>query len=190
MGNSLQDQLLKSGLGNRKQAAKARKASLGKRKKQAAGETVTDATEEQARKAQQEKTERDRELNRIKQEEADARAIAAQIKQLVEHSRVEERGEIQYSFTHGTRIKSIDVTTALRRSLVAGSLAIVHSNDRYELVPRPIADKIAERDPDCVVFNASAAETAKQADTEADGSPAEPEVDEYADFPVPDDLMW
>ena len=54
---------------------------------------------------------------------------------------------------------------------------IICLSGAVELVPRIIADKIAERDPAIVV-------RVKQASTQVD------EDDPYAAFQIPDDLMW
>ena len=56
-------------------------------------------------------------------------------------------------------------------------LAIVCLGERAELVPRVIADKIAERDASLVV-------RAKKVDAAVDAD------DPYAAYQVPDDLMW
>jgi uncharacterized protein YaiL (DUF2058 family) len=60
---------------------------------------------------------------------------------------------------------------------VAGRLVIVCLAGAVELVPRIIADKIAERDPAIVV-------RVKQASMQVE------EDDPYAAFQIPDDLMW
>ena len=53
----------------------------------------------------------------------------------------------------------------------------------YELIPKPIADKIRERDMQAVVvYNEKAADQEKAITDEDD--------DFYAQFEIPDDLMW
>jgi uncharacterized protein YaiL (DUF2058 family) len=59
---------------------------------------------------------------------------------------------------------------------MAGRLVIVRLGDATELVPRVIADKIAERDASLVV------QVKKAAEVDPD--------DPYAAFQIPDDLMW
>lgn len=177
MSPSLQDQLLKAGLANKKQAVKAKKAQNHKEKQKRAGKDVVDeasASAESARKAQ---VERDKALNKQQVELAQQKAVAAQIKQLVSLNRIEERGEESYSFNHDGLVKSISLISAHRSALTRGALALVVVDDKYDLVPRPVADKIAERDDACVVVSNANVET------EADD-------DEYAEFQVPDDLMW
>jgi uncharacterized protein YaiL (DUF2058 family) len=61
--------------------------------------------------------------------------------------------------------------------LAAGRLAIVCLGGNTELVPKLIADKIAERDASLVV-------RVQKASTELDAD------DPYAAYKVPDDLMW
>jgi uncharacterized protein YaiL (DUF2058 family) len=61
--------------------------------------------------------------------------------------------------------------------LVAGRLVIVCLGDTTELVPKVIADKIAERDASLVV---RVNKTSDEIDAE----------DPYAAFKIPDDLMW
>ena len=58
-----------------------------------------------------------------------------------------------------------------------GLLAIVRLDAGYEVIPSVVAEKIKLRDESCIVSNA-----ATQAENEDD--------DPYADYKVPDDLMW
>ncbi len=177
MGKSLQDQLLKAGLANKKQAVRAKKAKNSKEKLQRTGKEVSDDIADAALSAQQEKLAKDRALNKQKNEQAQQAAIQAQIAQLIEMNSVAERGEIDFSFPEGKLIKTISVNERQRAALVAGSLAVVKLRDRYDLVPRKTAEKIAERDDSVVLL----------CNTET-GDPEH--EDEYAEFKVPDDLMW
>jgi uncharacterized protein YaiL (DUF2058 family) len=59
-----------------------------------------------------------------------------------------------------------------------GVLAVVKLGEGYELVPRVVADKIAERDPKVVLV--ANTKSAQQQD----------EDDPYKDYVIPDDLMW
>lgn len=177
MGKSLQDQLLKAGLASNKQAAKARKAQNNKRKQKAAGVAEASESEILVQKAQQEKVERDRELNRTKQEVAEAKAVQAQIRQLIEMNRITERGEIEFSFTDESTVKTLMLQEQERKLLISGRLAVLRIDDNYEIVPRPVAEKIAERDASVLVLQNNQSE-----EDSAD--------DEYADYKIPDDLIW
>ncbi len=183
MGKSLQDQLKQAGLANAKQAAKAKRAQNHKHREAQRGVIVEDEATKLAREAHAAKVERDRALNRERQEAAEARALQAQIVQLVDMNRIEERGEAEFGFTADGRIRTLHVTADDRAALVAGRLAIVRlggdSDARFEIVPRPVARKVAERDAQRVVLMNS----------KADGETVEDD-DPYAEFQVPDDLMW
>jgi len=178
MGNSLQDQLFKAGIASKKQAVKAKKAKNTKEKQQRKGMEVTDETAEQVAKADAEKREKDRALNQQQHDAAQARAIKAQIVQLVELNRIEERGESEFRFTHGETIKTLLLDDETRALIVKGNLCVVCVNDQYDVVPHTVAAKIAERDDTLVLV----ANKVTEDDTD--------ENDPYADFKVPDDLMW
>ena len=136
---------------------------------------------QQVKQAALEKAERDRELNRQKLEAENKKAIAAQIRQLVEMNRIAtDEGETVYNFEDDNKIKQIYVTDELRQQIVNGRLAIVRLDEKYEIVPKGVADKILQRDASFVVVCNEAAANVESAD----------EDDEYADYKVPDDLMW
>ena len=114
-------------------------------------------------------------------EKALRKAINAQIRQLVEMHRVDRsRGDIAFNFTDGKAIKKLYVNALQQKQLASGLLAIVKQGDQYEVLPAPIADKIAQRDParviDCRESDAAAL--------------TEEEQEWYKDYEIPDDLMW
>ena len=178
MGNSLQDQLLKAGVIDKQKAQKANGERRKKQKLKYKGAASTDKTAEAARLAQAEKIARDQQLNRQKQEEAERRAIAAQIRQLIELNRVaRDDGETPYNFVDDKKVRTIYVSDEVHARLSHGQQAIVRFDDGYEVVPVAVADKISERDSSVVIAG-------NQASAEAE------EDDAYADYKVPDDLMW
>ena len=176
-GKSLQDQLLKAGLANKKQAVRAKKAKNHKEKLARVGVSVDDEIADATQKARQEKLDKDRELNEQKNQRAEQTAIQAQIAQIIKMNRVAERGEVEFGFSEGKLIKTLLVTERQRGALVAGTLAIVKHQNSYDLVPRKTAEKIAERDEGTVLL----------CNTETGDQQFE---DDYAEFKVPDDLMW
>nr|WP_254774610.1 DUF2058 family protein [Marinobacter sp. AC-23] len=98
---SLQDQLLKAGLADQKKAKAIRNEKHKQRKQQPKGAVQVNETEMRARQAREEKAEHDRQLNLKRQQEAEKKAIKAQIRQLVDTNRLDRsRGETSYqSFT-------------------------------------------------------------------------------------------
>ena len=178
---SLQDQLLKAGLIDKKKAQKAQKAKhqQAKIKRKNKVETVDEA-KIAAQKAHAEKVERDRQLNLQRKQEAEQRAITAQIRQLIEMNRQPKgTGEITYNFTDGSKVTHIYVDEKQQRQLANGHLAIVRLDEQYEIVPTTVSEKIALRDESYLAYcNRGKEETVVD------------EEDPYAEFEVPDDLMW
>jgi uncharacterized protein YaiL (DUF2058 family) len=61
-----------------------------------------------------EKVKRDQELNRQQQEKAEAKARAAQVKQLIETSRLPKLTEDYYNFVDDKKVKRLSVNTLMR----------------------------------------------------------------------------
>jgi|TARA_Y100001968_G_scaffold329550_1_gene379154 uncharacterized protein YaiL (DUF2058 family) len=176
---SLQEQLLKAGLADEKKAREVRNEKRKQRKQQPKGATTVNEAEERARKARQEKAERDRQLNLERKKEAEKKAIQAQIRQLIETNRLDRsRGETSYQFVDGKKIKKILVNEQMVDQLSRGRLAIVALGDNYEIVPDRVARKIMERDESAII----SMHDRKQDDAGED--------DPYAGYEIPDDLMW
>tara|TARA_R110002073_G_scaffold25924_1_gene85577 strand:- start:743 stop:1279 length:537 start_codon:yes stop_codon:yes gene_type:complete len=176
---SLQDQLLQAGLVDKKKAKQLKQENRKQAKGRQKGQVQIDETKELARRAQLEKAERDRQLNKAQQAEAEKKAIAAQIVQLITMNRVaRDGGDVAYQFKDGTRIKKIYVTPKIQKDLINGRLAIAKLADDYELLPASAAAKIAQRDPQVIVV------LNQYEPVEVD------EDDPYADYQIPDDLMW
>lgn len=180
---SLQDQLLKAGLADKTSAKQAR---AEKRKKQKLKNKQKDVVEDQAtiaaRQAAEEKKARDRALNQQRQQEMEQRSIAAQVRQLIDVNRQPKgNGNTVLNFTHDNVIKRMYVSDEVHKLVTQARLAVVAFNDGYELVPVPVADKIAQRDADSIVYRADDNDTPR---TE------EEEDDWYADYQIPDDLTW
>lgn len=177
MSKSLQEQLLKAGLGNAKKL-NAIKKEKHKERVQAGknGVVVNEAAilAEQSRKAQIAK---DQELNRQKTEALAKKALAAQVKQIVELNSLPHQGEIAFNFTDGTLVKRIYVSEKVQQQLVKGLIAIAKVGEQYHLIPIQIAEKVQQRLPEAVLV-------LNQQDEQL------PEDDPYADFKIPDDLMW
>ncbi|MFT5425670.1 MAG: hypothetical protein ACI9ZT_000602 [Gammaproteobacteria bacterium] len=181
MGNSLFDQMKKTGLVDKTKAQKVKRDQYKNKKqktKKGAAERIDDV-KLTAEKTHVEKVERDRQINKQKEQEAERKAIAAQIIQLIETNRVEDRdGEIVYNFTDANVVKRIFVSEHIQKHLMSGHLAIVKLGDGYELVPKAVAEKIKQRDADCIINNDNERELDQNDD------------DPYADYKIPDDLIW
>lgn len=180
MAGSLQDQLLKAGIANKQQA---KKATIDKRKqkKQAPQQAEAERIErlEVIEAQRKEKAERDRLLNEARKAEQEQKAIDAQVKQLIERHQVKpsERAETRFQFVDGTTIKSIYVDEAMLPTLARAQLRVARFGSSYALIPAVVAEKIEARRPEVLIPLSS-------------DQQASDEDDPYAEYVIPDDLMW
>ena len=180
MGNPFQDQLLKAGVVSKKQVHKAKQSKNQQKKKQRShNETIVDENKLKVQQAAEEKTKRDRELNKQKQDQARQKAMSAEIDQLISSNCIprDEDCDVVYNFEHNKIIKNIIVNEELKKQIIKGRLGIAHSEDGYEIVTKTVAEKIQQRNADRVVIF----------DTEEDSID---ENDPYAAYEIPDDLDW
>jgi len=178
---SLQEQLLKSGLVSAAQAKSVKSDKRKQTQQQRKNKVeVVDEAKALAQKAQAEKIERDRELNQLRQQQDEQKQLAAQIKQIIELNRLPRDAEgMAYNFSDDNKIKRLYVSEAMRDQIAAGRLAIVKFGQQYEVVSAEVAKKkIQARDAGgVIVFN----EQNKISDVVDDA---------YAEYQVPDDLIW
>jgi uncharacterized protein YaiL (DUF2058 family) len=176
---SLQDQLLKSGLANDNQAKKIRTEKRKQNKKQQKNKVeVVDEAKLLVQEAKAKQIEKDKLLNDKKNQEAEKKQIANQIKQLIELNKLAKDNEgVAYQFTNNNKVKSIYVSENVRNKIIAGRLAIVKSGAHFEVVAAKVAAKIQQRNEQAVIVLFS-----ENTDDVTD--------DDYQDFEIPDDLMW
>jgi len=178
---SLQDQLLKSGLVSSAQAKSAksdkRKQTEQQRKNNV---TVVDEAKELVQKTQAEKAKRDRELNQLIKQQEEQKHLIAQVKQLIElNKQPKDADGLAYHFNDKNKVKTLYVSETIREQIIRGRLAIVKLGESYEVVSSEVAKKISLRDAASVIVNNEP--TANAVDTKDDP---------YADYQIPDDLMW
>ena len=179
MRNPLQEQLLKAGLVNKSKVNQVAREQSKQRQGKAPATAAPGSVD--AQRLQAERAERDRAIAAERNAQARAAEQRAQARQLVDTHKVERGGDITYRFTDGHRIASVLVDQRLRAQLAGGVLVIVRHDGGYELVPRAVADRIHERDPNLIVLDhGRPGETPSAGDEDA----------YYQQFPVPDDLIW
>jgi len=186
---SLRDQLLKTGLVSKTDAkqvekqAKSKYHQQQKKKKKKRGKIETVDTESAAylaTKAREEEIAQAKKLNQQKEAERLQKALLAQVSDLIQRHHVNDiKADIAYHFLEGKIVKKIFVNAKQQNQLSNGDLAITVLDDSHYIVPVPIAEKILERLPEVVVHLNKNEEKASDVDEQA-----------YADYPVPDDLMW
>ncbi|MEL5232495.1 DUF2058 domain-containing protein [Serratia ureilytica] len=175
---TLQEQMLKAGLVTSKKMAKVQRTA---KKSRVQAREAREAVEEN-KKAQ---LERDKQLNEQQKQAALSKEYKAQVKQLIEMNRIVlAKGDIGFNFTDGNLIKKILVDKATQTQLINGRLAIARllienrEECEYAIIPANVADKIAQRDAGSIVLHSALSQEEQDED------------DPYADFKVPDDLMW
>lgn len=197
MSKSLQDQLLGAGLVDKK---KAKDVDKQKRKQKKVDNRTKNLSPNDAqmaaKKVLEDKKLKDTELNRQRQMEAEQKAIYAQVVQLIEHYKVKKSNvdPVEYNFADGKLIKKVWVGQEQMDHLSRGRLCIAKIQDRYELLPKPVADKIRERTEDAVVvynFTAKPQNSSAEIDSAEESTAVQDEDDAYyAQFEIPDDLVW
>jgi len=179
---SLQEQLLKSGLASTAQAKAAKTDKRKQTQQQRKNNTVIiDEAKQLALKAQAEKAERDRELNLLRKQQDEHKDLLAQVKQLIDLNRQNQNPEddLAYHFNDHNKMKTLYVSATQREQLINGRLAIVKLDQSYDIVTSEVADKIHDRVADCVIIHNKSSATANNSSD-----------DPYAEFQIPDDLMW
>ena len=185
MSNSLSDQLLKSGLVSEQDAKKARNETKGKKQKagkpkknQRGGEQSGGARF--AAQVDEAKRARDRDLNKQREAERQRQADEKAARELLVNKEIQRGNDatVSYNFTVDSRIKKLNVTQEQRNGLAGGKLAIGRTRGQFRLVDRDTAEKIRAKAPFLIVW----------LDDGSDDTPSED--DPYADYPVPDDMMW
>ncbi|MGY6029197.1 DUF2058 domain-containing protein [Phytobacter sp. AG2a] len=175
---TLQEQMLKAGLVTSKKMAKVQRTA---KKSRVQAREAREAVEEN-KKAQ---LERDKQLSEQQKQAALTKEYKAQVKQLIEMNRISvAKGNIDFNFTDNNLIKKVVVDKQTQTQLINGRLAIARlvvdnsSESQYAIIPAVVADKIAQRDASFIVLNSALSQDIQDED------------DPYADFKIPDDLMW
>ena len=179
--SSLRDQLLKAGVASKKQHQQAR-TQKKKQKKQG-----VDVHAEQRKRLEEErnqKIERDKELNRQREAERAEKEKQAQIRQIIETNTIaREDGENSYSFVDSKKIKKWYLADKQINELSSGRLALARlADDEYALISGKVAERLAERLADDADKYLLVNNKGKQEEVDED--------DPYADYQIPDDLMW
>jgi hypothetical protein len=181
MGKSFQEQLLKLGLVEKKKVKEARKEQHQKKKQQVGKNAIkVDENVLLAQQADEKKKARARQLNLEREAKLQKRAEEARIRQLIEDHKLakDDRG-IAYRFKVRGTIQRIFVTKDMADRLSDGRLGIVAIADRFEVIPRTVAEKIQATDDTLfIILNVSSGGVEQNPD------------DPYAEYKIPDDLMW
>ena len=180
----MRDQLLKAGLVSKKQLQKNRPKKRRDKRQQVAEQSEAERQRQaELRAIAEDKKARDRELNAQRERQRKAQDDAQWARQIAAAHALEKQpaaeGEPAFHFAIGGKIHQVYVAAKQRDDLGAGRLGLFHFDGKYHLLPaeqaRRIHDRLGRR-----VWLADLVESSS--DEEVD--------DAYAEYQVPDDLMW
>jgi len=181
--NALQEQLLKAGLAKKSQASAAAREQAKARQGKAPDASAE--IQREAERARQEKVERDRAIAAERNAQLRAGELKAQARQIIQAHAVPHVGDSEYRFSEGSTIRTLYIDAHLRKALSAGALVIVAHGEGFAVLPRAAAEKVRERTPDAIVVDHGRAGDTSVAST----GNAEDDA-YYAQFQIPDDLVW
>ncbi|MCP3944455.1 MAG: DUF2058 domain-containing protein [Desulfobacteraceae bacterium] len=151
MGTSFQDQLLKSGLVNKKQVKKAKHQKLTNRKKNQGQKLSPEINKTLQDKLAKEKL--NQELNKKLNKEKQRLENLAQVRQFIVTNRLDlDNCDDPYYFAQGKKIKKLFVNEIIAKKLSCGQLGIVKLDDCFEIVPAKVANQIADRDQEALII--------------------------------------
>lgn len=180
MANALQEQLLKAGLAS-KQKVKDVKTQQ-RRNKKAKVDDGSAALKQQIAEQKKAQAEKDRALNEQRFAEASergqVRSLVTEFKQRA--IKLAANGEIKFNYTLENKIFPIYITDKIQNQLLTGQLGIVRFEDKTYVVPHKLAERVQLLVPQWCGYLWSPGENQEVA----------AEDDPYADYVIPDDLMW
>lgn len=187
--NALQAQLLKAGLVKKSQVsqvanrqAKARTDKHDAKAAALAAEAETARIE--AEKARAEKVERDRQIAAERNAQRRAGELRAQARQIIADKKVAAKGEAEYRFNDGEVVRTLLMSEALRQQVIDAALVIARDGEGFALLPRAAAVQVRERAAELIVLDNAGRDYVEPSTGNAEDDAY------YAQFQVPDDLMW
>jgi len=182
--SSLQDQLLKAGLSTKQKARQANSAQRKKNKQKRSGVAVEKSLQEQVKqdleKVKKDKLVKDTALNEEKKQQLADKENVLRIQQILQHHQIKDaKGESEYNYTFNNKIKKLFVNAVTHRALVNGRLALCGLAETSYLVTAETAEKVATLDAKVILVQNDKVES----DVVEDDDP-------YADYQIPDDLIW
>jgi uncharacterized protein YaiL (DUF2058 family) len=181
---SLQDQLLKAGLSTKQKARQANSATRKKNKQQRSGvqhdTSLQEKVKEDLVQQKNEKIAKDSALNEEKKQQLLVKEKQLRIKQILIHHQLKNiKGDNEYNYTFDNKIKKLALDAQTHKALVNGRLSVCGFEEVSYVVTRETADKLAELDTALILV---------QNDKSADD--IQEDDDPYADYQIPDDMMW
>ncbi|MCL1123177.1 DUF2058 domain-containing protein [Shewanella surugensis] len=180
MANPFQEQLLKAGLVSKQ---KVRDTKTQKRRdKKAKVDDGSAILKQEISAKKQAQAEKDKALNEKRFTEATEKGLVRGL--VTEFTRLAIKApaasDIKFNFTFNNKILSLYVNDKLQSELLTGRLGIVRYEDNSYLVPHKLAERVHLLVPEWTGYLWVTDE----------GQAVDVEDDPYADYAIPDDLMW
>ncbi len=154
MGLSLQEQLLKAGVVDKKQVKQAEhEKRVQKKKKKKHGTPSEDSAKVRLQQQQSEQAKHHQKLNAQQNQQRQRKANQAAAKQLIKSSQLpREEGDVAYRYVAGGKIKQISVTQDVADKLSEGRLGLAMGDKDVVLIPAETALKVIKRDEDSILL--------------------------------------
>lgn len=183
MANALQDQLLKAGLASKQ---KVRDVKTQKRRdKKSKVDDGSSALKQQIAEQKLAQAKKDKALNEQRfaaaTEKGQVRGLISEFAKFA--ITVSRDAELKFNYTLENKIYSVYITDKIQADLLNGTLGIIRHEDKSYIVPHKLAERVKLLVPQwCGYLWDKAAKDSVEQVSGAD--------DPYADYAIPDDLMW
>lgn len=180
MANALQEQLLKAGLASKQKVRDVK--TKKKRDRKAKVDDGSDALKQQIAQQKIEQAAKDKALNEKRFNEAsDKGLVRGLITEFTKFAITLPKGaEIKFNFTLDSKIHAVYVDEKLQSELLNGRLGIVRHEEKSFVVPHKLAERVNLLVPEWCGYLWEPTDKTQEVE----------EDDPYADYAIPDDLMW
>ena len=181
MTDSLQDQLKNFGLVSKKKSQQLDAEKRKKIKAQNKGLKIDNEVAEKVKQARLQKKQDDQKRNQQQQQQVKQNEEKARIKQIVNQAKIKDYdGDNAFNFQFNNKIKTLYLNKENHDALVTGSIGLCQIDNVIFILPNSTVNKINTINPLFVVLHQDKLKTSVE--TAFD--------DPYADYDIPDDLMW
>ena len=153
MGLSIQEQLLKAGMVDKKQVKKAdHEKRVKNKKKRKVGESFEDRDKLRLQQQQAERVEQDRQLNIERNQQVQRNLDLAAAQQMIAANRLPlEEGAVNYHYVASGQIRRISVDQDIAERLADGKVGLAMHGDEVILIAADVVKKILLRDKDAIL---------------------------------------
>lgn len=154
MGLSLQEQLLKAGMVDKKQVKQAEhEKRVQNKKKKKYGAPDEDSAKVRLQQQKAELAKQHQKLNAEQNQQRQRNADRAAAKQLIKSSQIPiEDGDVVYRYVATGKIKQISVTQDVADKLSAGRLGLAMGDKDVVLIPAETVLKVLKRDENSILL--------------------------------------